>query len=180
MFHEMVDSLKSGIAVYTYVPDSDDFFVKDFAIKEHNVSSYDYSTADHIIGKKVYDLYPSMKNSCGDTMLRTVLADGIPRDFYFAVKSDEKGECFYKNYIYRVNPCELVITFDNITRHVRTEESLKTVETRYWGIVENLPLLICHFLPDSRTITYANPEFCKYYNLADEDERLQFTAFVRN
>lgn len=169
MFQEMVDSLKSGIAVYTYVPDSDDFFVKDFAIKEHNVSSFDYSTADHIIGKKVYDLYPSMKNSCGDTMLRSVLADGIPRDCYFAVKSDEKDECFYKNFIYRVNPRELVITFDNITRHVKTEESLKTVETRYWGIVENLPLLICHFLPDSRKITYANPEFCKYYNLADED-----------
>jgi signal transduction histidine kinase/ActR/RegA family two-component response regulator len=167
MFQEMVDSLKSGIAVYTYVSASDDFFIKDFAIKNHDVSSYDYSTADHVIGRKVYELYPAMKNSCGDAMLRSVLADGIPRDCYFAVKNDGKDECFYKNFVYRVTPCELVITFDNITRHVRTEESLKTAETRYWGIVENLPLLICHFLPAKWKITYANPEFCKYYDLAD-------------
>jgi PAS domain S-box-containing protein len=169
MFQEMVDSLKSGIVVYTYASGSDDFFIKDFVAKGHDVSSFDYSTADHMIGKNVYELYPSMRNSSGDAMLRAVLADGIPRDCYFSVNDDEKGECVYKNFVYRLNPYELVITFDNITRHVKAEESLKTVETRYWGIVENLPLLICHFLPDKWKITYANPEFCKYYNLADAD-----------
>ncbi len=169
MFHEMIYSLKSCIAVYTYVSDSDDFIIKDFAVKGHDVSSFDYSSAHHVIGKNVYELYPAMRDSDGDVMLRAVLADGIPRDCYCSVRSEEKGECFYKNFVYRVSPCELVITFDNITRHVRTEQSLKTVETRYCGIVENLPLLICHFLPETWRTTYANPEFFRYYNLKDRE-----------
>jgi PAS domain S-box-containing protein len=176
MFQEIIDNIKSGIAVYTYIVSSDDFFIKDFAVKEHKVSPSNYSKTEHLIGKSIYELCPSMKNSVNDNVLRDVLMDGIPRDYFVSVTDDEKNKCVYKNFVYRLNPGELVVTFDNITHHVETAESLKTVESRYCGIVENLPLLIAHFLRDRWQITYVNSEFCKYHNL--EKENLVGSSFL--
>ena len=169
MFQKIVDNLKSGIAVYTYVISSDDFYVKDFAVKEHNVSAFDYSKTEHLIGKSIYDVCSFAKNSVNDNVLRDVLTDGIPRDYFVSVADDKKCECVYKNFVYRLSPSEIVVTFDNITHHIKTEESLKTVKSRYSGIVENLPLLIAHFLPEQWEITYVNSKFCKYHNLNKEN-----------
>lgn len=43
------------------------------------------------------------------------------------------------------------------------QQKLSESEKRYRAVVEDIPLLICRFLPDS-TITFVNDSYCQYFN----------------
>lgn len=45
----------------------------------------------------------------------------------------------------------------------QTEAALSASEKRFRGLVEDMPALICRFLPDS-TLTFVNSAYCKYFN----------------
>ncbi|MDH3411789.1 MAG: EAL domain-containing protein, partial [Gammaproteobacteria bacterium] len=49
----------------------------------------------------------------------------------------------------------------------RAEESLRESEERYRNVVEDIPALICRFLPDG-TLTFVNQHYCLYFNKARE------------
>lgn len=49
-----------------------------------------------------------------------------------------------------------------------SEQALAESEERYRSIVEELPALVCQFLPDG-TLTFANTHYCRYFNVAYED-----------
>lgn len=44
---------------------------------------------------------------------------------------------------------------------------LEKIKEKYMTILDNIPALICEFLPDS-TLTYVNKGYCKYYGLQQE------------
>jgi two-component system cell cycle sensor histidine kinase/response regulator CckA len=56
-----------------------------------------------------------------------------------------------------------------ILERKKIEEALRKSETRYRGIVENLPVLICRFLPNSGIITFVNASYCQYFNKKREE-----------
>ncbi len=47
------------------------------------------------------------------------------------------------------------------------EEALRESETRYRNVVEDMPALICRFLPDGK-LTFVNEQYCRYFNKARE------------
>ncbi|MBN2541993.1 PAS domain S-box protein [bacterium] len=57
----------------------------------------------------------------------------------------------------------------NITKRKEAEERLKRQEEKYRGIVKNIPVLLCRFLPKDGIITFANEAFCIYYNKTPEE-----------
>ncbi|HQO01634.1 MAG TPA: histidine kinase dimerization/phosphoacceptor domain -containing protein [Spirochaetota bacterium] len=46
---------------------------------------------------------------------------------------------------------------------IQTHRELRQSEDRYRGIVENIPIMICRFLPVSGIITYVNTHYCDYF-----------------
>ena len=52
--------------------------------------------------------------------------------------------------------------------HKRAEEVLRKSEERYRTVVEDMPAMICRFLPDG-TLTFVNDAYCRYFNKKKEE-----------
>lgn len=74
-------------------------------------------------------------------------------------------------------PCILGTGID-ITDRKSTEEKLRQTEERYRTVVEDIPALICRFLPDG-TLTFVNEAYCRYCNKTREElEGFNFFQFI--
>jgi PAS domain S-box-containing protein len=62
----------------------------------------------------------------------------------------------------------LVITVHDVTEHRRANQALKESQVRYRAVVEDLPVLICRFLPD-RTLSFVNEAYCRYFGRTREE-----------
>ncbi len=62
--------------------------------------------------------------------------------------------------------CKLILDQE---QQVTTRRELEKSEARYRGIVENLPVMICRFLPGNGVITFINEEFSRFFDVKRED-----------
>ncbi len=62
--------------------------------------------------------------------------------------------------------CKLLLDQE---QQVTTRRELEKSEDRYRGIVENLPVMICRFLPENGVITFINEEFSRFFNIKREE-----------
>lgn len=62
----------------------------------------------------------------------------------------------------------LVITIHDVTEHKRANQALKESEVRYRAVVEDLPVLVCRFLPDG-TLSFVNEAYCRYFGRTCEE-----------
>jgi len=63
-------------------------------------------------------------------------------------------------------------------QHEQTEAALRESEKRYRAVVEDMPVMICRYLPDS-TLTFVNSAYCRYFR-RDESEIIgqKFLQFI--
>ena len=84
-------------------------------------------------------------------------------------RQKENLEVGADDYIYRpISDRDLVARIQAILRTKHTEELLLVSEERYRNVVEDLPALICRFLPDG-TLTFVNDHYCRYFDALPED-----------
>lgn len=66
----------------------------------------------------------------------------------------------------------------DITDRKKAEEALRASEAKYRDLSDNLPALICEFLPDS-TLTFVNKAYCEYFGSSGEELLgKQFLGFI--
>ncbi len=56
----------------------------------------------------------------------------------------------------------------DITERKLADGRLRESEKRYRAVVEDIPAMLCRFLPDG-TLTYVNPQYCHYYSATQEE-----------
>ncbi|WP_346771714.1 sensor histidine kinase [Anoxynatronum buryatiense] len=84
--------------------------------------------------------------------------------------------------IYRMEEKQLLQVFSQVlihhVRRVQIEENLKRSEERYRTLTNDLPAMICEYLPDS-TLTYVNQAYCDYHGMSkDEMLGLKMLQFI--
>ncbi|MCE5251915.1 PAS domain S-box protein [bacterium] len=125
-------------------------------------------TPDELIGLGIHGLFDDMEQR-GKLYFDKVVRTGKPAHF----ENIRKGIYFHINFYPVLNQygkVEAVAVFaQDITGLKQAMDSLRKSEERYRGIVENLPVLICRFLPVTAVITYVNDEYCRYFNKNRED-----------
>jgi diguanylate cyclase (GGDEF)-like protein/PAS domain S-box-containing protein len=67
-----------------------------------------------------------------------------------------------------LNTCaSLIVGNQNFRDRMQAEQSLQESEERYRTLVEDMPVLICRFLPDG-TLTFVNKHYCLYFDRSFE------------
>jgi diguanylate cyclase (GGDEF)-like protein/PAS domain S-box-containing protein len=70
------------------------------------------------------------------------------------------------------------IFINDITRRKQAEEALQESEQKYRTVVEDMPALVCRFLPDG-VLTFVNEHYCQYFNKRREElEGHNFFQFI--
>ena len=67
-----------------------------------------------------------------------------------------------------VSDRDLLARVQAMLRIKQAEDLLRESEGRYRTIVEDMPVLICRFLPDG-TLTFVNDHYCRYFNAHPDD-----------
>ena len=62
----------------------------------------------------------------------------------------------------------LVVAIHDVTENKRANQALKESEARYRAVVEDLPVLICRFLPDG-TLSFVNEAYCRAFGRTREE-----------
>jgi PAS domain S-box-containing protein len=124
--------------------------------------------------KELYDKYNEWADSIhpddleyAQTSFRKILetGGGEPRE-YRIVRPDETIRWVSDRGFAIKNSAGEVIRIagiaEDITERKITEEAYRKSEERYRAVVEDMPAMICRFLPDG-TLTFVNDAYCKYF-----------------
>jgi diguanylate cyclase (GGDEF)-like protein/PAS domain S-box-containing protein len=120
-FMELFNSISSGVIVYKASDDSRDFIITDF---NHSAELIEGVKREKVIGKKVTKIFPAAKKSGILDDLRKVWetnqALSLPATLYI----DEKRAGWRENYIYKLPSGEIVMVYNDVTKHKQIESEL--------------------------------------------------------
>jgi len=124
--------IPSGVAVYNVVNDGQDLDGKDFIFTDMNPAGekIDQVQRAEIIGKSLYDFFPTVREMGLVEVFKRVWQTGVPEYFPVTLYADTKISLWVTNYIWRLPSGELVALFDDITELKRAEDELRKSEAR--------------------------------------------------
>ena len=150
----LIENLPDGVAYCKMVRDNTGKPV-DYIFLEIN-SSFEALTGiprDHIIGKKVTELYPGIKGLGFDWIgvLDQVTAIGTDESIRFPQYLDQQDR-WCEITAYSDQPGYFVVVFHDITENKKTEEELRQRENNFSTLIENTPDMIVRFNLDLQHI----------------------------
>jgi len=120
-YRELFNGSKQGIAVYEVYNGGQDFIIKDFnksAEKIENISK------DKVIGRKVSEVFPGVKNLGLLDIFRKVYESGVPQFFPAGVYEDGKVLSWRENYVYKLYSGEIVALYEDVSERKKFEEDI--------------------------------------------------------
>lgn len=165
-YRTLFDNSKSGVAIYRSVNSGKDFHFVDFNKAGEKI---DMLKREAVIGKSVLEIFPGIREFGLFDVLQRVWETGEPESHPIAHYLDNRITGWRENYVYKLPSGEIVAIYSDETARKQAEITIRDSEERYRGIVENLPLLICRFLPENGIITYVNEEYCSHFKKSQEE-----------
>ena len=165
-YRSLFDNTKSGVAIYRAVNNGRDFHFVDFNRAGEKI---DMIKREELIGKSVLKIFPGIRNFGLFDLFQRVWKTGEPESHPITYYLDNRITGWRENYVYKLPSGEIVAIYSDETARKQAEMTIMESEERYRGIVENLPLLICRFLPGSGIITYVNERYCRHFKKSQEE-----------
>jgi PAS domain S-box-containing protein len=114
----LFDNVCSGVAIYKAVNDGEDFVFIDF---NHSAEEIEHIKKDSIIGKRVTEVFPGVKDFGILEVFRRVYQTGIPEHHPISIYRDQRIAGWRENYVYRLPSGLVVAVYDDISSRKRTE-----------------------------------------------------------
>jgi PAS domain S-box-containing protein len=133
-FRELFDNMSSGVAVYEAIDQGKDFIFKDFNKAGEQIEGV---KKEDIIGKRVTEVFPGVKEFGLFAGLQRVFTTGKPEHQPISLYKDERIGGWRENYVYKLPAGEIVTVYDDVTQRKKSEEALRESEESLRLTLEN-------------------------------------------
>jgi len=139
-FRRFFENLPMGVAFYKPSEDGQDFIFLDFnpeAERMEGISKKD------LIGKKVTEAFPGIKELGLLEIMRQAAADGKPRTLTSSYYKDDKRRGWRENTVYRLPDGQITAVYRDTTEKEEARLALRESEERYRAVAEYANTAIC-------------------------------------
>ncbi len=150
-FHQLFENMNSGVAVYEAIDDGDDFIITNFNAAGERIGKVDRKD---IIGKKVTDVFPEVKNHGLLDVIQRVWQTGTSEKFLLTYYKNDKLLRWRNNYIYKLPAGEIVAVYDDVTTQKQAEIALKESEERFRTLFDDAPVAVWTFDRDGKILSW--------------------------
>jgi len=130
MFHGLVDTITSGVAIYEVRNDGTsgrDYIIKDFNKMALKIEG---KNKDEVVGRSLFDLRPTIDDYGLIPVFRQVWKTGVPAYFPQKVYIDDKYSNWYENRVFRLPSGEIVAVYDDVTERKQVELELLSYQEK--------------------------------------------------
>ena len=161
-YEQLFTNISSGVAVYQTNENGDNFIFVDFnktAEKIENISK------EKVVGKKVTEVFPSVKDFGLFEVMQRVWQTGYPEDHFGSQYKDDRIVGWRNNYVYKLPTGEIVAVYDDVTEQKTTQRNLINNEEKYKALFNESP--VANMLHDENTgeVVVANEVALESYGL---------------
>jgi len=146
-YRELFENMSSGVTVFEPIEPGKDIVIKDINKAGAHMSGV---AREDVVGKKLLEAFPGMRDFEGVKYLRRVARTGQPEHLPQTTYRDDRLVLWMDSYIYRLPGGEVVVIYDDLSESMRNEEALRRSEDRLRFIMDSLPVLVVELDPEMR------------------------------
>ncbi len=153
-YRELFNGINSGVAVYEAIADGEDFLIRDFGQAAERIEEI---TKEEILGRKVTEVFPGVREMGLLDVLRRVWRTGTPEHHPISVYRDDRIAGWRENYVYKLPSGEIVALYEDVTEQRQAQEALRESEQRFRQVLEVSSDVIYWLNLESNTYEYVSP-----------------------
>lgn len=171
-YAELIENMTNAVAIFQVINDGKDFIFRDFnkaGEKTENIKR------EELIGKKVTEIFPAVKESGLFEVFQKVWKTGQPQNHPVTMYKENRITGWQENYIYKLSSGEIITVYEDITESKQTEAALKESELKYRQLFETKNEAVIFLDAESKRFIDVNNAACELYGYTKE-EMLNLTA----
>lgn len=133
-YRQLFENMNNCVAVYTAVDDGEDFIFVDF---NHAAELLEKKSRQEVIGKRLTECFPGIKEFGLLTVLQRVWKTGEPEHFPISSYRDNHISGWRDNRVYRLPSGEVVAIYEDVTAQKQAEEEIYNLA--YFDPLTQLP-----------------------------------------
>jgi PAS domain S-box-containing protein len=138
----IIDNVKCGVAVYQPIEGGQNFIFRGF---NKTAEKIDKINKEDLIGKKVTEAFPSIKDFGLLEVMQKVFQTGEPEDHPIRLYEDNRIKGWRDNYVFKLPTGQIVAIYEDATEKKRSEEEktkaeekVKKAAQKYESIFKNM------------------------------------------
>jgi PAS domain S-box-containing protein len=164
-FRQLFNKMQAGVAIYDALKDGEDFVISDMNEAGLKIGG---QKRKEVIGKKLTEVYPGVKEMGLFEVLKRVYASGQPESFPIRHYQDKRMDLWAENYVYKLPEGQVIAVYEDLTAQKVAEMELKESETKYKQLITQMSEgLMQTDLQDN--ILFVNQQFCEMLGYEEKE-----------
>ncbi|MBN2180613.1 MAG: PAS domain S-box protein [Sedimentisphaerales bacterium] len=132
-FKILFDNVSSGVAIYEAINNGEDFIFVDFNSAAEEIEN---TKKEELIGKKVTEVFPGVKQFGLFNVFRRVYKTGTPEHHPVSIYKDQRIAGWRENYVFRLPSGRIVAVYDDISASKRSQLVAKMTDQCFRAIAD--------------------------------------------